>query len=430
MKIKNIHIFGGGTVAHISNHFAITAPAYGSTARKLQKLVMERFDSCNAYLELTEMAGGIFETNDDISNRIEELKKDMNTKIIFFNCALVDFVPIHLKASKELKENEESVLKPSLETSIFGKYETRLETKKSNILDIGFIPSSKIIPNIRKGRKDIFLVGFKTTCNASKQEMYLKGLELVKNGSCNLVLVNDTKTHWNQLVSPEESCLYETDNRNDILKELVDITWHRSHLTFTQSTVVDGKPIPWSSDLVPNSLRTVVNYAINKNAYKSFGESKNTVGHFGIKINDTEFLTSIRKSNFNDLDKIGLVKVKTDGPDTVIAYGAKPSVGGQSQRIVFNDHIGYDCVFHAHIPLRDNHKDNIPIVIQKYTECGSHQCGTATSNNLKQFNNLKAVMLDNHGPNIIFNKDINSQEVIDFIESNFDLSKKTGGYQI
>jgi hypothetical protein len=67
-------------------------------------------------------------------------------------------------------------------------------------------------------------------------------------------------------------------------------------------------------------------------------------------------------------------------------------------------------------------------VSQRLTECGSHACGRNTSNNLKQFGNLKAVYLDNHGPNIIFNKNIDPQEVIDFINANFDLSQKTGGF--
>jgi hypothetical protein len=37
---KQVHIFGGGTVNFIRNHLAITAPAYGSTARKLEGLVI------------------------------------------------------------------------------------------------------------------------------------------------------------------------------------------------------------------------------------------------------------------------------------------------------------------------------------------------------------------------------------------------------
>ncbi|MFM2394871.1 MAG: hypothetical protein RLZZ546_2854 [Bacteroidota bacterium] len=36
-------------------------------------------------------------------------------------------------------------------------------------------------------------------------------------------------------------------------------------------------------------------------------------------------------------------------------------------------------------------------------------------------------MLDNHGPNVVFHHSIDPQEVINFIEVNFDLSDKTGG---
>jgi hypothetical protein len=232
------------------------------------------------------------------------------------------------------------------------------------------------------------------------------------------------------IVTPEEAAYHETDNREDVLRNLVDMAWHRSHLTFTQSTIVEGNPVSWNDERIHNSIRTIINHCINGNAYKVFNGS--TVGHFAIKLSDNEFLTSIRKSNFNDLHKNGMVYVKTDGPDTVLAYGAKPSVGGQSQRIVFNDHAGMDCIVHFHSPFKDNHADSIPVVSQREVECGSMQCGKNTSDNLKEFENgqIKAVMLNNHGPNIVFNKNIDPQLVIDFIERNWDLNTKTGGYQI
>jgi ribulose-5-phosphate 4-epimerase/fuculose-1-phosphate aldolase len=169
----------------------------------------------------------------------------------------------------------------------------------------------------------------------------------------------------------------------------------------------------------------VVNRCIDLGAYKPF--MGKTAGHFAVKLNDNTFLTSIRKSNFNELSKNGLVKVTTDGEDSVLAYGAKPSVGGQSQRIVFSDHKDkeYNCIVHFHCPIRPSSK--VPIVSQREFECGSHECGKNTSDGLKQFGNLSAVYLDNHGPNVVFNHNIDPDEVIKFIEENFDLTQKTGG---
>lgn len=423
MYKKQIYIIGGGTVEYIANHFAISAPAYGKTARQIRDIILSdnRFSNMETNLLLTKMAGGKnLETNQDISSLIGGLKKKLSTKIIFFNCALVDWEPTELFIEDEEGED--------ICTNQFGKYQGRLETCFNEEINCWFGKTKKVISQIREGRKDIFLVGFKTTCGASEQEMYEKGLRLCKEGSVNLVLVNDTKTHWNMIICPEEAAYHETDNREDVLRNLVDMTFYRSQLTFTQSTVVAGEPVKWSDERVPDSLRKVVDYCIKENAYKPFNGG--TVGHFATKLSDTEFLTSIRKSDFNKLDEIGLVYVKTDGPDTVIAYGAKPSVGGQSQRIIFREHEGMDCVAHFHCPLKDNHPDNIPIKSQREVECGSHQCGKQTSDGLQQFGNLKAIYLNNHGPNIVFNKNIDPQEVIDFIDRNFDLSKKTGGYQL
>jgi hypothetical protein len=282
----------------------------------------------------------------------------------------------------------------------------------------------------------MLVVGFKTTSGATEDEQYVAALDLMKKNSLNLVLANDIKTRVNMIVTPEEARYHVTTDRQEALVNLVDMAWHRSHLTFTRSTVVDGELVPWESDEVYPSLRAVVDHCVKKNAYKPFNGA--TVGHFACKISDTEFLTSIRKTNFNDLKENGLVRIKTDGPDTVIAYGAKPSVGGQSQRIIFSDHNDYDCIVHFHCPIKDG--SPVPVVSQREYECGSHQCGKNTSDGLKTFvfgnplhdlpnqsNSLAAVMLDQHGPNVVFHHSIDPAHVIQFIEDNFDLSEKTGG---
>jgi hypothetical protein len=280
----------------------------------------------------------------------------------------------------------------------------------------------KVVGSIRESRKDITLVSFKTTTGATHDEQYKAGLSLLKRSSSNLVLANDVVTRNNMIIVPEEAIYCNTTDRCKALKELVDIALLRSHLTFTRSTVVAGEPIPWNSPLIPESLRTVVDHCIARGAYKQVLGV--TAGHFAVKLNSTTFLTSRRKTDLNDLDLLGLVKIETNKPDTVLAYGSKPSVGGQSQRIVFEKFPSLDCIVHFHCPTLPG--SEVPIVSQREYECGSFECGQNTANGLKQFGNLYAVYLDNHGPNIVFPKDINPNEVLHFIDANFDLTAKTG----
>lgn len=420
---KQIVIFGGGTFNYVKNHLAIAAPAFGETARKLAEFAKDIMPNLDVNLKLTKMADHTSKivTNDDVEKEVQKCIESNLTKIIIMNAALCDFNGIISEPSKKL-----SGVTLYSATKEHGKHAERLQ---SSLIDgepyrMDLFPTEKVISKIRKVRKDIFLVGFKTTTGKTEDEQYIAGLNLLKKNSCNLVLANDVVTRTNMVITPEEARYHVTTNRDEALKGLLEMAFYRSHLSFTRSNVVEGTPVPWDSPEVPESLRTVVDYCIKNKAYKPFNGA--TVGHFACKLSDQEFLTSIRKTNFNDLSKNGLVRVKTDGPETVLAYGAKPSVGGQSQRIVFNDHQGYDCILHFHSPIRKD--SEIPVVSQRLVECGSHQCGMNTSNGLKQFGNLKAVYLDNHGPNIIFNKNINPQEVIDFIEANFDLSQKTGGF--
>ena len=407
---KKVIIIGGGTFSHVRTHLALAAPAFGATAKSLYEKCQKQFTNMDVELILTKMADSSSNlvTNEDVSKLIDTLINDNSVKAIFFNVALCDYDGC------------------VYDDEIYGKYAKRLETSEGS-KSILITPSDKIINKIRKVRKDIFVVGFKTTSDATPQEQFSKGLNLMKKSSANIVLANDVVTRNNFIITPEEGVYGKEMTRDECLDELVSIAYYRTHLTFTRSTVVSGNPVPWSDERVPSSLRTVINWCVEHNAYKEFNGA--TTGHFAAKLANNKFLTSIRKTNFNYIENNGMVLVETDGDDNVIAYGSKPSVGGQSQRIIFERYDDCNSIVHFHCPLLENHLDNVPVVSQREYECGSHQCGENTANGLGKFGNLYCVMLDNHGPNIVFNDSIEPQEVIDFILNNFDLEKSTSGFE-
>jgi hypothetical protein len=132
----------------------------------------------------------------------------------------------------------------------------------------------------------------------------------------------------------------------------------------------------------------------------------------------------MRKTNFNKLEELAVVM--PNGNDEVWSQGGKPSVGGQSQRIVFKEHPDMDCIVHFHCPPK--YPAELSVRSQENYECGSHECGQNTSRGLREEEpGIKCVYLDNHGPNIVFNRSIDPQKVIKFIDENFDLSKSTDG---
>lgn len=412
---KQIHIVGGGTIEPVREHLALAARAYGGTAKRLGALCREQFPEMGVNVHLTRMADprSMIETSTDLRRLAYELTADLDTKIVFWNPAVADFqgqvgdVPSSMHAER-LRSSEGHTMQL---------------TPTDKIVDIF---RTVRVDGMEKPRKDIHAVGFKTTTGATPEEQYSRGLALMKNASLNLVLANDTITRHNMVITPEEAVYHETNDRDLALRGLVEMAFYRSQLSFTESTVIDGQPVRWESEEVFPALRAVVDYCRKHGAYKPF--QGKTVGHFAAKIAPGVFLTSVRKSNFNELDRVGLVRVETDGDDHVLAYGAKPSVGGQSQRYVFEQHPEADCIVHFHCPPKPGAEVNT--VSQREYECGSHQCGENTSRGLMPVGDgkIKIVYLDNHGPNIVFHHSVDPQEVIDFIDKNFDLSQKTGGY--
>lgn len=410
MKDK-IVIIGGGTISHIKSHLALCAPAYGTTAKRIVDILKEVDHDYDIELILTRMAGGgpLVETNEDVARITRNLIKSKSTKIIFFNCALVDFNAVIANRGDE---------------TLTGKYAGRLNSKLDNYY-LKLNPEEKIIQEIREERKDIYLVGFKTTCGEEDLELqYYSGTTLLKGSSCNLVLANDTKTRVNMIITPEESVQLATTDRDRALKEICEIALMRSRLNFTPTEVEAGQKVKWDDKSIPDKFRTVIDYCIDNGAYK-MNPNGVTVGHFAYKKFENHFLMSRRKCNFNIMKRCGVIKVKLEGTNKVIATGYKPSAGARSQIKVFEKHKDMNCIVHFHCPLKEDHVDDIQINDQRPYECGSLECGLNTVNSLKKFGNIYAGMLDKHGPNIVWNVDTDPQEVIDFIERNFDLSMKT-----
>lgn len=423
--MKNIYILGGGTFSDVRCHQSLAARAFGDTAIQLEKMFGEQIKAqgldkeYQTKLILTRMAqphnnSYNIITNEDASQVIDTLIADPDTKVIVQNFALCDF-------DGQIGDV------PS------GKYAERLRTSAGNV-SMTLTPAPKLIKKIREVRKDIFAIGFKTTADQSADTQYLRGLELLKTNSLNLVLANDVSNHRNMIIAPEETryCERVGKDRVEVLEYLVKMTLSRMQNTFTRSTVVEGQSLDWNGSDIPQSLRTVVNHCIKEGAYKPF--LGKTAGHFAAKLNEHEIATSIRKTNFNNLDKVGLVKIESKNKDEVIAHGFKPSVGGQSQRIIFSEHPEDDCIVHFHCPVKLDARDKIvPVAAQWPNECGSHECGKNTSRHLRRVDledgdEVKVVYLDEHGPNIVFNRRINPEKVIRFIDTHFDLSAKTGGF--
>lgn len=422
---------------HVRPHLALCAPAYGGTARAIDGILLglraqepERVNGLVIDMHLTRMAGGssLLDTNEDVAERVDQVVADPDSRIVFMSAALCDFegaVIGPIGAADQVKGIARK-LTPS------GKDRPRLKTRGQPWYDLRLTPAEKLIGRIRAKRKDVFLVGFKTTAGASEDEQFEAGLGLLKDASCNLVLANDVHTGLNMIVTPEQARYHVTKDRFGVLRQLVDMSLLRSNLHFTRSTVVPGEAVPWDDAQVPATLRKVVDHCIRRGAYKPF--RGNTVGHFAAKIGDDEFLTSMRKTDFNELAETGMVRVEARGDDEVVAHGFKPSVGGQSQRIIFREHPDADCIVHFHCPLKNIGHDGRRNVLmsvreQRPFECGSHECGQNTSDGLDlytgYYEGIRAVMLEKHGPNIVFHRSMDPDRVIEFIEECFDLERST-----
>jgi phosphopantothenoylcysteine synthetase/decarboxylase len=241
---KRIVVISGGTHFYLRPHLALSAPAYGTTGLDLAYLVSKYFDL--DYEKVTEfefdqyftkMAGGPsssygpyrdhkLDTNNDVSELLDKLIADPATNILFMPVALCDFNVTQM-TSTGYDENDayRNVDLP------IGKQYPRLKTSEFQEFDLSIKldPADKLIHKVRKTRKDIFLVGFKTTTGLYQQDQFEAGLSLLKNSGCNLVLANDLTSRVNMVITPEQAKYGVSTDREETLRELLKITAARAN---------------------------------------------------------------------------------------------------------------------------------------------------------------------------------------------------------
>ncbi len=224
---RTVHIFAGGTVFHVRPHLALTAPAGGQVGHDLHDILIRgvgpggiRFENTIAKIHSCQ---GL--TNADVAQKIDELVADPKTKIIFMAAALCDFEGFILDEDTD-EPTASGKDRPRLRTT----FQPRVGPPQPIEYMMKLKPADKIIGRIRKERKDIFLVGFKTTAGATPDQQFRAGLGLLKQSSCNLVLANDVHTRLNMVITPEEARYHETTDRREALKGLCDMAIRRSQL--------------------------------------------------------------------------------------------------------------------------------------------------------------------------------------------------------
>lgn len=198
--MSRVVVFGGGTFNHVSCHLALAAPAFGETAKRINKM-FEDNGSLESQLVLTKMADSYstLMTNVDVEAFITDvLLPDEDVKAIVMNAAICDFYVDNLITT-----------------------ETRLSSSKSYPVTLKGI-QGKMMTIIKQRRPDIIVAGFKTTHGASKVEQVAKAFNSMHVSGLDMVLANDLDTRNNILITRDLTI--QEGRREFLLEQLVSNT--------------------------------------------------------------------------------------------------------------------------------------------------------------------------------------------------------------
>lgn len=396
--MNSIVIYGGGTFSPVRNHFSLCAPAFGGTAKQMGSIFKDYYN-LTSEIVLTKMAdpNSKIITNQDLWEDINLKLNNPEVKCIVLSSALCDY---------------------DVDDAEAGWHGERLLTVEGNI-SLDLKPSEKIIDKIRRLRPDIFLVGFKTTTNKSSNDQFSIGLKMMKRSKCNLVLANDTITRHNIIITPEET-YYGAGDRNSTIKELCEMIVLRYDLTYSRSNLIDNNNVDIKH--TPQTFQEVIHYLVENGGFIENNGNGFTPGHFCYRNMNNGFLCSQRKADHNLVYLEGMSQVMWEDDKIYVSGKRKASVGATSQRLLLESNPEYDCIVHTHNPIKPDSVVNV--VEQKPYQCGSLECGVNTLEGLGDYGICKAVYLNKHGINILFNSKTPSRDIIQFIKDNVQLGVK------
>jgi hypothetical protein len=221
---KRVHVLGGGTVYHVRPQFALCSPSFGGTATRIRDLSRVAWGpDYEVHLHLTRMACGgrsDLETNEDIEALLKSLVDDPLTTVVFMAMSLCEFQGHVLEGATA---TDSGLWLPKLR---------KPDGRQFMIMN----PASDLTAEIRRYRKDLTLVGFRTISSEEgtgkdeeeKEEKVLSeilaaGLSMVESTECNLVLASDFRTKSGMIVSPNRWTSKEDvyRDRDLLLRELV-----------------------------------------------------------------------------------------------------------------------------------------------------------------------------------------------------------------
>lgn len=228
--MKYLYVITGGTLVHVSPHFALCAPAYGHVGETIEAQVHTAIataragEMLRACLIRTRLAGpnsadtlarlrrlGVAdapETNADVRTLVKAIVRDPEAAALVMAAAICDFEPVALTAVADGRSEIRGV---------FGKAQPRLH--HVDRLSLELEPSAKIIDEVKRARPDLVLATFKTTAGVSTDEMVAQARHNLARSESDFVFANDVHHRTNCVVALDGGVLRGRE-RDEALRHL------------------------------------------------------------------------------------------------------------------------------------------------------------------------------------------------------------------
>lgn len=191
---KNILVTAGATSEEIDPVRVITNKSSGKMGVYLAKEAAKRGAKVTLIRGQNSVEPSYFGIKDIKITTVDELygeiKKNISDKHILIHAAAVSDFTVNNKADEKIKSSDE--------------------------LNLELTPTTKIFENIKKIKKDIFLVGFKAEHNISEEELVHRAFNLLKSADADLIVANDVgKPERGFDVETNEVIIVDKENNSD-----------------------------------------------------------------------------------------------------------------------------------------------------------------------------------------------------------------------
>ena len=319
--MKSILISAGSVYDHIDDMKIISNVSRGTSGAQYADFFASKryrvFFLCNKLCTLPKNNGVEIVYQDGYKDYTEKVKKySQNTDMAILSAAVCNYIPVKRFKGKIGGKNEFITLKLKL--------------------------APKVINEVKKVKKNIFLIGFKLLSGVKEKELVDAAYKVILDSHANIVVANDMRNLKEKLIIHRDKSIKRISSSEGLCNYFIELSEDR----FFSTKLIDGNPKALAGKEKVNTLLNIFNKYKEKFDITLLPGDKRFLGCIAVRCKNGIITSGREKTQSSFINELSFIKSIKDYK--IYAVGNKASFNSSLLWALFKNNSECEAIVHYH----------------------------------------------------------------------------------